>query len=105
MGSLALLLALTSASAQENAGTEIFESRIRPILVERCVKCHGGEKVKGGLRLDSRAGWEKGGDGGPAVVPGKPGASLLLRQIRSEPGSLPSMPPDRPLPDAVVADF
>ncbi len=104
MGSLALFLALTSAAAQENAGTEFFESRIRPVLIQRCVKCHG-EKSKGGLRLDSRAGWEKGGDAGPAVIPGKPGASPLIRQIRAEPGSVPSMPPDRPLPDAVVADF
>jgi hypothetical protein len=105
VGTLAVVLALAGAVAQESGGTDFFESRIRPVLVERCVTCHGEKKVKGGLRLDSRAGWEKGGDAGPAVVPGKPGASLLIRQIRTEPGSLPSMPPERPLPEAVVADF
>jgi cytochrome c553 len=106
MRTLAVLLALaSSAAAQESAGTDFFESRIRPVLVERCLKCHGEKKPKGGLRLDSRAGWEKGGDAGPAIVPKKAGASLLLRQIRAEAGTLPQMPPDKPLPASVVADF
>src|SRR4051794_22897851 len=48
-----------------------FESKVRPLLLAKCVECHGEKKAKGGLRLDSRAGWATGGDSGPAVVPGK----------------------------------
>ncbi len=53
---------------------EFFEQKIRPLLVERCYECHSAEakKLKGGLRLDSRDGFLKGGDSGPAIVPGKP---------------------------------
>ena len=63
---------------------EFFESRIRPLLVEHCYECHSGKakKTKGGLRLDSRAGWTKGGESGPAIVPGKPDDSLLIRGVR-----------------------
>jgi len=93
------------APAQEAAGTEFFESRIRPLLTERCLGCHGEKKTKGGLRLDSKAGWEKGGDSGPAVVPRKPGSSPLVRMIRAEPGQTPQMPPDKPLTEAAVSDL
>jgi hypothetical protein len=96
---------VTMLASQDSAGTEFFESRIRPLLAERCLKCHGETKVKGGLRLDSKAGWEKGGDSGPAIVPRKPGSSPLVKMIRSEPGHLPQMPPDRPLAEAQVADL
>src|SRR5581483_1671666 len=53
---------------------EFFEQRIRPVLVESCYQCHsaGSEKVKGGLLLDTREGMLKGGDTGPAIVPGNP---------------------------------
>src|SRR5262245_47280726 len=58
-------------SAQDTA---FFESKIRPVLVENCYKCHsqGAEKVKGGLLLDTRDGVLKGGNTGPAIVPGNP---------------------------------
>ena len=51
---------------------EFFEKRIRPLLSEHCYKCHSAqsEKLKGGLRLDGRELLLKGGDSGPAVVPG-----------------------------------
>ncbi len=55
------------------AGVEFFESKVRPVLVANCLGCHGPEKPKGGLRLDSRAAALKGGDSGPAVVAGEPG--------------------------------
>ena len=67
--------------AADPASVEFFENRIRPVLVERCHECHSAqsESIKGGLRLDFKAGWEKGGASGmPAVVPGKPEASLLI---------------------------
>jgi hypothetical protein len=52
------------------AGLEFFEKKIRPVLAENCYKCHSGEKVKGGLRIDQRDTIRKGGEHGPAIVPG-----------------------------------
>jgi hypothetical protein len=102
---LMLLVGGAWAPAQDTSGTEFFESRIRPILTDRCLSCHGEKKSKGGLRLDSKSGWEKGGDSGPAIVPKKPGSSPLARMIRAEAGHLPQMPPEKPLPEAAVADL
>ena len=83
---------------------EFFEKRIRPVFIEHCAECHSaGKKVKGGLRLDTRAGWEQGGDSGPAVVPGKPDESLLIEALRHE-GDV-KMPPKGKLPAAVIRDF
>ncbi len=71
--------ALAGSEADEIA---FFESKVRPILSERCFECHStGKKVKGGLALDTRADWAKGGDAGPAIVPGKPHESLLITAI------------------------
>ncbi|MFM2095359.1 MAG: hypothetical protein RIS70_2483 [Planctomycetota bacterium] len=71
---------------------EHFEKRVRPLLVERCHKCHAGNEPKGGLRLDSRESLLKGGDSGPAIVVAKPEESLLLRAMRYQDGL--EMPPD-----------
>src|SRR3954451_10083542 len=70
-----------AAAEATPAGVEVFEKKIRPVLAQRCYRCHSARarSVKGGLLLDSRAGALKGGDSGPAVVPGQPGASLLLK--------------------------
>jgi mono/diheme cytochrome c family protein len=70
-----------------------FEREVRPILEERCFECHGPDKQKGGLRLDQKEGLFTGGDSGdPAVVPGKSGASALIKMITStDPDE--SMPP------------
>src|SRR4051812_28627691 len=54
-----------------------FLDKVKPLLDSRCVSCHGPEKQKGKLRLDSRAAAIKGGEVGPSVVPGKPADSLL----------------------------
>ena len=88
-------------------GVGFFEQRIRPVLVDRCYSCHSVKAVskktlKGGLLLDTREAMRKGGDSGPAVVPGKPEDSLLIAAIRHE--SI-EMPPKVKLPDRVVADF
>ncbi|MGO9464232.1 MAG: DUF1549 domain-containing protein [Isosphaeraceae bacterium] len=85
---------------------KFFETKIRPVLVTTCSKCHArsAEKVKGGLLVDSREGLREGGDTGPAVVPGKPDESLLITAIRYQDDSL-QMPPKTKLPDAVIADF
>jgi len=71
----------------------LFESKIRPVLIDSCLRCHGATKVSGGLRLDSREGLLKGGESGPAIVPGQPDDSLLLRAIRHADG-VSAMPPE-----------
>lgn len=81
-----------------------FESKVRPVLVENCFKCHGPEKQKSGLRLDTRAFLVSGGDQGPAVVPGKPDESLLVKAIRHEDDDL-KMPPSKKLNAEQVADL
>ena len=85
---------------------QFFEAKIRPVLATQCGKCHAStaEKLRGGLRLDSREGLRMGGDSGPAIVPGNPDESLLIRAIRYRDEEL-KMPPKAKLPDAVVADF
>jgi len=85
-----------SSSAPANDEVTFFESKVRPLLIERCIECHGAEKQKGGLRLDSRAGWEKGGDTGSALVPGRPEESLLIKAIGYADEDL-QMPPKKQL--------
>jgi cytochrome c553 len=58
-----------------------FESKIRPLLLESCISCHGKDAEMGGLRLDSRAALLKGGNGGPAVKPCDPEHSLLITAV------------------------
>jgi hypothetical protein len=79
-----------------------FESRVRPVFVEFCVRCHGPEKASSGLRLDSRQVLMNGGNTGPAVVSGKTAESLMLKAIRREKG-VAAMPPDKPLKAEAVA--
>ena len=83
---------------------EFFESQVRPVLMERCVKCHGPKKQSSGLRLDSRAAVLKGGDNGPAVVPAKPDDSRLIQAVSQTHGEL-KMPPDGKLPEPAVASL
>lgn len=88
-------------------GTDFFEQKIRPVLVERCYACHSTEaakkqNLKGGLLLDSREALRNGGESGPAIVPGKPNESLLVAAIRHD--SI-EMPPKEKLPAHVIADF
>ena len=85
-------------------GVDFFERRIRPVLVKQCYSCHSGTaaKIKGGLRVDSRAAIRAGGESGPAVVPKNVADSLLVEALRHE--SL-KMPPAKQLPKNVIADF
>ncbi len=98
--------AIVRLAGAADGGVEFFESRIRPVLVEKCNRCHSaGEKSpKGGLRLDSVSGLRKGGDSGAAIVPGKVDESLLVDAIAHE-GGVAEMPPDSKLPDRVIEDF
>jgi cytochrome c553 len=99
LGALSLTLAATPADEA------FFETKIRPLLVESCVKCHGPDKAGAELRLDSRAGLLKGGDSGPAVVPGKPAGSLLLKAVKRLDG-VKAMPPGKQaLKAEAVADL
>ena len=83
-----------------------FESKIRPALVKHCYKCHSedGDKIKGGLLLDTREMSLVGGDTGPAVVPGDLDESLLYAAILYTDSDL-EMPPKYKLDDGVIADF
>ena len=101
-----VLTASPNARAEDQAERiAFFESKIRPVLVEQCLACHSAEagKVKGGLRLDSAEAMLRGGDGGPAVVPGDAEGSLLVEAIRYD--SYLQMPPSGKLPDATIAAF
>lgn len=94
------------ASPPTAEGVEFFEKRIRPVLVEHCFECHSAssKEVQGELVLDSREGWQKGGTGGPAIVPGDTDRSLLIRAVRGTNDDL-QMPPEKKLPAAVIADL
>ncbi len=87
--------------------TEFFENKIRPVLSKHCYKCHSAEatKVKGGLLLDSRAGVLKGGDSGPAIVPGDAEKSLLIKSVRYTDPDLQMPPKGEKLSDAQIADL
>lgn len=103
---LLAVLRLAVASDGGDRGIEFFERNIRPVLVAHCYRCHSAEaeEVKSGLRLDLRAGWQLGGDSGqPAILPGKPDESLLIRAVRHEDG-VTGMPPDEGrLPEQIVS--
>lgn len=94
-----------AGSATDQEGVAFFEARIRPVLVKECYSCHSAESkgLKGGLRLDHRAGILTGGDSGPALVPGKPEESLILEALRQQEGL--AMPPKGKLPERVIDDF
>ena len=86
----------SSPAADDRASIAFFEANIRPLLVEPCYECHSSEKwqSKGGLTLDTRAGWTTGGDSGTAVVPGKVEESLLIKAVRYAAADL-AMPPKK----------
>src|SRR5262245_44958563 len=101
----ALLAAQGSASGQAPTPEQVryFEAKVRPVLAEHCQRCHGAKKQWGRLRLDSHAALLRGGESGPAIVPGKPDQSLLIRAIRHLDETL-KMPKDGKLTDRQIAD-
>jgi len=90
------------AQTADRKGVEFFERHVRPLLVERCYPCHGDKIQWGSLRLDSRASLLLGGDRGPALVPGRPEESLLIKAVSYQDPKL-QMPPTGKLPDQDVA--
>ena len=97
----------SSQSEQQNSLSEseqidFFESQIRPLLIKHCLECHANDtEASGGLLLDSRPNWERGGDSGDAIVPKDPAASLLMRAVLYDDPDL-QMPPDGKLPEAAI---
>ena len=82
---------------------DFFERKIRPMFLERCGKCHGGNETKAGLTLTTVDGILKGGESGSLIARGNPTGSLLIRVVRHT-GKL-KMPPKNPLPDAEIVDL
>jgi hypothetical protein len=102
---LCFFVVALNAAATRGATTELefFEKKVRPLLTERCLECHSpAHKVKAGLRLDSREGWLTGGDSGPAIVPGNPQESLLIKAVGYRDKDL-KMPPKKKLSPEEVA--
>jgi mono/diheme cytochrome c family protein len=99
---LLLLAARPGAAGENGASSDFFEAKVRPVLAEHCVSCHGPKKQSAGLRLDSRQGVLAQGDHGPIVVPGDPEKSVLIQAIKRT-GELKMPPKERLSPDAVEA--
>ncbi len=99
-------LALLCAAPARAEDAQFFESKIRPILVDSCYKCHSAtsKKIKANLLLDTKDGMLKGGDNGPSIVPGDPDKSLLIQAVRYKNEDL-QMPPKEKLGDAQIKDL
>src|SRR5713101_3672773 len=83
-GTVALCFLAGTKAADKKADEDraFFESKVRPVLEKNCFLCHGGAKVRNNLRLTSRQALLEGGDHGPAIVPGDPDRSLMIRAVR-----------------------
>lgn len=103
---LGLMALAAQARAQDAAGVEFFEAKIRPLLAEQCFGCHShnAKKLKASLYLDSREGALKGGESGPAIVPGSPEKSRLIESVGYKNVDL-QMPPKDKLSDQQIADL
>ncbi|MFL5242475.1 MAG: DUF1553 domain-containing protein [Gemmataceae bacterium] len=102
---LALFLSVGRLPAEDSPkpypqGIEFFEAKVRPLLVDKCLSCHGSQKQRGGLRLDSRTALLKGGDNGPIVTAGDPEKSPMIHAVRYDGET--KMPPKDKLPAEAV---
>ncbi|MCO6457228.1 MAG: PSD1 domain-containing protein [Pirellulaceae bacterium] len=86
-----------------SAEDDSFEKQVRPLLIKRCYACHGGTKSGGGLSLETAEGWRRGGESGPAIVPGKPAESLLVEAISYRNLEMPPRDAGGKLPDEEIA--
>ncbi len=100
--SLFLLSAVVAHASEQGDKAAFFEQEIRPVLVEKCIQCHGAKKQEGGLRLDSALGVSQGGDSGKAVEIGLPQQSLIIEALKYESFE---MPPSGPLNEKTIASF
>src|SRR5690606_24595760 len=103
-GALAVAPIAIAAEKPSAEAVEHFENKIRPVLAGTCAKCHGSQQASGGLRVDSLDALVTGGEHGPALIPGSPDESLLIRAIRHTDDEV-VMPPDAELARSVVDDF
>jgi cytochrome c553 len=87
------ILAGSSAARAGEFTAADFENKIRPVLIDTCFRCHGDTKTSGALRVDSRDALLQGGESGPAVIPGNPDTSLLMKAVRRQDDAS-AMPPD-----------
>src|SRR5581483_2349439 len=102
---LCLAAVAAVASCQDvSEKTEFFETRIRPILANNCYACHTDNKL-GGLRVDSRVGLLTGGKHGPAIVPGRPDESLLIKAVSQTDPDLKMPQGGNKLKDNEIADL
>jgi len=100
-----VFLSAQAQPPQDPTKPEFYTTQVMPILTSNCASCHGGVNHRGGLNIDMRESLLKGGHSGPAIVPGDPGSSLLVKLIRHEgPADDPkNMPPNKPkLSDADI---
>ena len=104
LATMALPLGLAERTDFSPEGIQFFESKIRPLLVNNCHECHGNEKHKGNLLLNSRKTILRGGDSGAAIVPGDPAKSLLIEAVKYTNSDL-EMPPKKKLGKQAVADL
>src|SRR5262245_30848305 len=97
-----LLLAVTARAAGPTSPDAVaqFEKEVRPLLIARCEKCHGPKKQESGLRVDSREARLKGGESGPAIVPGRTDRGTFLEAVRHTDRL--KMPPSRKLADGEI---
>ena len=106
---IAILSCATISVAEEPSPSDeeiqYFERKIRPILAHRCYSCHSSDAkvLRGGLRLDTAASVQKGGDSGPTLVAGQPDESLLIHSIQYD--SDIQMPPKGRLPDVEIKEL
>ncbi len=101
------LLCISAARLPAATDSAFFESKVRPLFVEHCYKCHSAEaeKIKGGLRLDTSDAIRKGGESGALFVAGDPEKSLLIKAVRYADPDLQMPPKDKKLSDAQIADL
>jgi hypothetical protein len=92
-----------TAANPDSEARAFFDAKVQPLLARRCYECHSHEKkIKGGLALDSRSGWQQGGDNGPAIRPGDPDRSLLMKAVHYGDPDF-AMPPKGRLPAGEIA--
>jgi hypothetical protein len=103
---ISLLIASTRVLAVESDAAKLFHEQVAPILVKSCVECHNDVTTKGGLNMETLETTLKGGEDGPAIVPGKASESLLYTMIVPEsPGDKPEMPKKKPALSTMEADL
>src|SRR5438876_6768527 len=102
-----MVTSFAARAADDAAGVEFFERKIRPVIADNCYKCHSAtaEKLKGGLKLDTRADVLKGGDTGPALIPGDVEKSLIIKAVRYTDEDLKMPPKNKKLSAEQIADL